>query len=126
MISGLRKQKEIEELFKFGKRKNLSFGRLIVFFEKQDSEKQNSSFKPVNLLIITRKKLGKAVKRNRIRRVIKEAFLKAVRDLEINLKVKAAISVQSQKVEFWQAYREIYDGLKSLMRSYEKTTDKLN
>lgn len=75
----LRKEKEIRETLKHPGRK---FKTPLLYFITRPNDLNGP-----RLLVITKKSLGGAVKRNRIKRLVKAAYLKIRRKININIDI---------------------------------------
>ncbi|MCX7831362.1 MAG: ribonuclease P protein component [Actinobacteria bacterium] len=118
MISGFNTKKDIDLLFKKGKREVLSFGK--VFFSLCLSEDKDFRGKPhLRILISARKKLGKAVERNRARRIIKEVFIRFVREVEPEGVLNVAVVLNRLDLNYSEVYNEVVNRLKSYFEKNE-------
>lgn len=111
-ISGFKSERDINLLFKEGKVEALSFGKVIF---KLDSFKDKDSRKNISLriLISAKRKLGKAVERNRARRIIKEVFIRFVREIEPEGVLNVAVVLSRLDLNYREVYNEVVDRLKS-------------
>ena len=77
-ISSLKKQKDFKSIIK-GKKINNQY--LTIFFRKL-SDKSN---KNLNISFVTQKKLGNAVKRNKVKRVLRQIMMQILKISKIDL-----------------------------------------
>ena len=77
-ISSLNKQKDFKSIIK-GKKINNQY--LTIFFRKL-SDKSN---KNLNISFVTQKKLGNAVKRNKVKRVLRQIMMQILKISKIDL-----------------------------------------
>lgn len=110
MIYGISRKKEIDSVFSQGKVRRFSFGRAYIL--EKDPE-HDSSAQGVRLVVIIRRKLGKAVKRNRARRILKEALRALLKSEKLKKPVDMAIVLNTADISFNQVLEEMRVGLKS-------------
>lgn len=108
MIEGLKSKKELSEVFESGKRVRLSFATLIYF------SRPIKEGKSIKLLIMVKKKLGKSVVRNRVRRLIKEAVRLNKEIFPEKKEHILVFLVRSTEVNFHQLSNELKNKLKFL------------
>ena len=77
-ISSLKKQKDFKSIIK-GKKINNQY--LTIFFRKL-SDKSN---KNLNISFVTQRKLGNAVKRNKVKRILRQIMMQILKISKINL-----------------------------------------
>lgn len=114
MLPGISSQSEIKQVFSRGKSFKLSFGNLFVF--KKEGLNEPAS----RLVVVAKRKLGKAVQRNRARRIVKEAFRKALKDIKADMAFDAVLILYKAEIDFNSVLDEISDKLKCLFEENEK------
>jgi|GEM_PF-3592283 len=105
MISALKTRKEIDLVFKNGKKFKLGFGYLICYLPGFKSESKRPE---IRVLIAIKKKIGNAVARNRSRRIVKEVLRKIVRENKIEQDVYMAVILTQADLKFDEVYNELY------------------
>lgn len=105
MISSLKTKKEIDFIFQKGKKYKLNFGYLIYHVPDQKPESKSAE---IRVLIAVKKKLGKAVARNRSRRIVREALRKIAREKKIKQDVYMAVILNRADLKFDDVYNELW------------------
>jgi ribonuclease P protein component len=106
-MNGIKRKQEISEVFQLGKRFRISNGTLIVYTLDQPEKG-----KVIKLLIMIKKKLANSVRRNRIRRVIREAVRTSAGIIPDGKEVRLIFLVNHTDVDFHKLKTEVENKLK--------------
>ena len=107
-ISSLKKQKDFKSIIK-GKKINNQY--LTIFFRKL-SDKSN---KNLNISFVVQKKLGNAVKRNKVRRRIKMIMTQISKIIKINLNYSYLIIAKKTIIN-----AKFFDIKETILKDYKK------
>ena len=107
-ISSLKKQKDFKSIIK-GKKINNQY--LTIFFRKL-SDKSN---KNLNISFVAQKKLGNAVKRNKIKRRIKMIMTQISKIIKINLNYSYLIIAKKTIIN-----AKFFDIKETILKDYKK------
>jgi ribonuclease P protein component len=88
--------------------KKINSNLFTIFYKNKNSSDENGS---IQLSCVAAKKLGNAVKRNRMRRRLKMATRKAILEIETNFKKKFKYAVFAKSKIYDVKFQEIVDEL---------------
>lgn len=110
MIRGISRKKEVDRIFLHGKVRRFSFGRAYLLQREEENVLPDSELR---LVVLVRKKLGKAVKRNRARRIVREALRNLLKSTELKRPLDMAIVLNTVELHYSDVLEEMRVGLKS-------------
>ena len=107
-ISSLKKQKDFKSIIK-GKKINNQY--LTIFFRKL-SDKSN---KNLNISFVTQRKLGNAVKRNKVKRILRQIMMQILKISKINLNYSYLIIAKKTIIN-----AKFFDIKETILKDYKK------
>lgn len=106
-MEGIKSKKEIDESFRLGKKFRISNGGLIVYTTDHLENK-----KDIRILVVIKKKTANSVRRNRIKRVIREVVRSLTGIIPEDKKVRLIFMINQPEVDFHKLKKEIENKLK--------------
>ena len=107
-ISSLKKQKDFKSIIK-GEKINNKY--LTIFFRKL-SDKNN---KNLNISFVTKRKLGNAVKRNKVKRILRQIMMQILKISKINLNYSYLIIAKKTIIN-----AKFFDIKETILKDYKK------
>lgn len=108
----IRKRSDFQNIFKSAKKLNKNF--LTIYWSS--NRIQYSRF-----AVITSKKFGNAVRRNRVKRIIREVYRKNKESFGKGIDWIILPKGDWQRIDYWQAERLILDAIKKVSKNNIKT-----
>ena len=111
-FKSLKKNKQFLNILK---KKKINTKYFIIYFDKTSTNTEKSSHKYLNISFVMKKKIGNAVKRNKIKRRLKNIMNQILKILKINLSYSYLIIAKKEIIN-----AKFFDIKNSLLKDYKK------